>query len=1115
MYKISTQISCRPRACMRQFILVMKLTAVLMIAAILQVSASATLAQKLTLKKNGITLSQVFKEIRQQTGYNVLWDPGLLKASEKINADFKDTPLGQVMDACLSGKQLTYAIDEQTIIVKAKEVSLPSTLAAISITGKVLDDKNNPLPGVTVTVEETGRATITNQDGDYSIAADNNQTLVFTFVGFKRKEMPIKGQATINITMEQDLGKLDEVQVIAYGTTSRRLSIGNISSVKAADIEKQPVQNPLLTLQGRVPGLEITQLSGMNGAGVTVRIQGRNSIQSGLDPLVVIDGVPFQTQLTNTGFEQIVQGGSPLNYVNPNDIESIDVLKDADATAIYGSRAANGAILITTKKGKAGPAKISFNVQQGWGKVTRKLNLLNTHQYLDMRYEALKNDGININTVSPTNGRYSDLKLWDTTRYTDWQKKLIGGTAQYSNVNLGISGGTTLLQYMVSGTYNRKTTVFPGDFDDKDGGLHFSLNGASANQKLHFSFSGSYTYDQNHLPSVDLTNQIFLAPDAPPLYNADGTLNWATNAAGSSSWTNPLANLSSEFNNTTKNLVSNASLGYNLLPGLDIRSNFGYTDLRSDLYLPQPLEASKPENRRFLQRNSNFANRNMSSWIIEPQLQYAGRVGKGKIDALLGATISQNTSDVLAFSASGFSSDLLMRSPVAATSITVFNSALTMSKYNALFSRLGYNWDDKYLVNFTARRDGSSKFGDDNKLHNFGSAGAAWIFSQEAFIKQNIPFLSFGKLRASYGTTGNDQINDYSYLSLYYSTNAAIPYQNSTGLSANNIPNPHLQWEETRKLQGGIDLGFINDRIIINATYARNRSSNQLISYALPDVTGFPAITENLPATIQNTSWEFVLSTINVKGKDFNWSSSINLTIPRNKLLSFPGIENTSYADGTQGVIVGQPLGVMKVFRYAGVDPATGNYLVLDKNGKPTDNPDDPGDRTALITPMTKYYGGFQNSIGYKGFQLDFLFQFVRQIAARDLYYSNGSGNPGYFNQRYANQPVTVLNHWQKPGDNVPVGRYTVTNFGVPIWPPFSDAGYNYDASFIRLKNLSLSWQLPSAWQQKAHLQNARIYFSGQNLATFTKYTGLDPETRSSSTLPPLQLWTIGFKTDL
>ncbi|HET6996091.1 MAG TPA: SusC/RagA family TonB-linked outer membrane protein, partial [Chitinophagaceae bacterium] len=861
--------------------------------------------------------------------------------------------------------------------------------------------------------------------------------------------------------------------------------------------------------------------NGLSGGAVTVRIQGRNSLSSGLEPFYVIDGVPFPQTLYLNNMDEILQGGSPLNFINPADIESIDILKDADATAIYGSRAANGAILITTKKGKAGRTRLNINFQQGWSKVTRFAEMLNTRQYLDMRYEAFKNDGL-IPSSDPNasgNDLYApDLTIWDTTRYTNWQKELIGGSAKYTNVNASISGGNATMNYLLGTTFNRQTTVFPGDFDDKKAGLHFNLNTASANQKLMVGLTGSYMYDQNHLPGVDLTSKaVYLEPVAPPLYNENGTLNWAPNVDGNSTWLNPLAYFeNSDFNNTTRSLVGNLNISYNILPGLTVGSSIGYTNLQSDIYTPYRLEFYQPEDRINQARMASFGMRTMSSWIIEPQLRYSGNVGKGKVDGLLGASMQKSSGGGLQVSGYGFSSDQLMRSVSSAPSQWIDFSATSKYKYVGVFGRLNYTWDEKYIINMNTRRDGSSRFGDKSKFHNFWSVGAGWIFSQEKWMQQRASFFSFGKLRVSYGTTGNDQIADYAYTTLYNIINPVITYQGTSGLQVVRIPNPYLAWEETKKIQAGFDLGFLKDRIVLGLTYAHNQSSNQLISYVLPDVTGFPSIIKNFPATILNTSLEFTLHTVNIRASNLNWISDFNLTIPKNKLTKFPGIERTSYGLGNYGVIIDQPLGVQKVLHYGGVDPATGDYMILDKNGNATLTPNYNTDNTAFVTPKQQYYGGWQNKLNYKGWQLDIFFQFVYQVTRNEIYFGNSGFCPGSYIALAggANQPVTILNHWQKPGDNANTGKYSTRPYYFrQVF--YSDKIYTHDASFIRLKNVSLSWQLPTRWMKKVKMQNGFIFFRGENLATITRFAGMDPESQSASNLPPLQTWTIGVNLDL
>lgn len=1109
--------------------LVMKLTTILLLAACLQISAKG-LTQTLTLTFRNAPLEKVFSEIQRQTGYSFFYEDGLLKGARPVDIAVVKASITQVLDACFTNQPYTYKIVNTAISVRRKEqladVSRPPTPETgdpVTVSGKVTDPQGNPLVGANVKVKGSNVGVVTDNLGRFTLSnIDANAVLEVSFVGHEGQVISIKNKSNLVIALSLRQSILDETIIIAYGTSSRRFTTGNIATIKSADIEKQPVQNPLLALQGRVPGIEITQLTGMNGGGVTVRIQGRNSLRaSALEPLIIIDGVQYNSQLylyNNFLENNIVQGGSPLNYINPADIESIDILKDADATAIYGSRAANGAILITTKKGKSGKTKLSINLQQGWGKVTRRVEMMNTRQYLDMRYEAFKNDGLmpsSIPNATSPNLYAPDLTIWDTTRYTNWQKELIGGIAKYTNFNASLSGGNATVQYLIGATYNRQSTVFPGDFDNKKAALNFSVSGSSANQKLKVRLSGNYMFDRNHLPGIDLTaTAVLLEPNAPSIYNDNGKHNWAPNAAGNSTWTNPLAyTISSDFTNATKNLVANANLSYAILPGLDIISNFGYSDLQNDLYKPTRLEGIAPEKRPTSNRRSDFLKRGTSSWVIEPQVSYNRKFGKGKIDGILGGTWQQNSSDFIQLIGLGYSNDQLMQSLVAATTKTVFGSSFSLYRYSAYFGRLNFNWNEKYLLSLNARRDGTSRFGDHAKYHIFGSIGVGWIFSEEKYIRNNMPFLSFGKLKGSWGTTGNDQIGDYLFISTYNSTNFSIPYQNGPGLEVTKIPNPYLQWEDTRKLQSGIDLGFIKDRILLGVAYAHNTSSNQIISYVLPAITGFSSITRNFPATIRNTSWEFTLNSVIIKRKSFNWTSNLNITIPRNKLVSFPGIEQTSYGAGNDGVIIGQPLGVSKLLRYAGVDPSSGKYLVLDQADNPTLTPNFLTDRTALVSALTKLYGGLLNSISFKGVQFDFLFQFVYQNGRRDFYYYNGSTIPGRFSSGQSNQPQNILNnHWQKPGDDALIGLYTTNNNNLIMRPPTSNAGYSYDASFIRLKNASVSWQVPAEWYQEAKLQSCLLYFRGENLATITKFSGMDPETQSSTVLPPLQMWTVGAK---
>ncbi|OQP65381.1 hypothetical protein A3860_17090 [Niastella vici] len=1102
---------------LQQAVRIMKLTAVIILAACLQVTA-AGYGQKISLTEKDAPIDKVLKKIQQQTSYRFLYTSQLLEGTPRVSIAVKNASIEEVLDMCFKGQKLDYEINENTIIIRPRK-ELPATSPVkvegpIDVRGVITDEHGAPAQGVNITVKGTNRGTTTNLRGEFVLnGIDENAVLLISSVGYDRQEISVKGKSLITMQLRVAVGNLDEMQVIAYGTTTKRFQTGNVTTIKGSDIEKQPVSNVLQAIAGRVPGLFITQVNGLSGGAVRVRIQGENSIGNGNEPFYVIDGVPYYSELTATGIDDILGGsgmngrGSPLSYINPADVESIEVLKDADATAIYGARAANGAILITTKKGKVGGAKININYQYGAAKVMRTFDMMNTQQYLEMRHEAFKND-----RLTPKSTDY-DLTFWDTTRYTNWQKTLIGGTARYSDINVNVSGGTANVQYLIGGNYHRENTVFPGNFSDQKGASHFNLTVTSNNQKFRVVFSGNYMLDMNRLPQVnDLVQKaVLLEPDAPALYNDDGTLNWAQTPSGTSTFINPLAYIFTKYRNKTSNLVSNAILSYQVVPGLELKSSFGYTNIQTNDFNPTPYSAIRPEYRSSTQNSAGYGNRNQNSWIIEPQLSYKKVISKGKLDFLAGGTVQRNNTSggyVVGF---GYNSDEQLENIASASSYFMGSSYVTEYKYAALFGKLNYNWLDKYIVNLTGRHDGSSRFGSVNHYHNFWSVGAAWLFSQENWVRK-LRFLSFGKLRASYGTTGSDQIGDYQYLSIYNNVdNDGTPYQNQVGLAPAGLPNPYLEWEETNKLQGGIELGFIKDRVLVSATYARNRSSNQLLSTMLPSFVGYSSITSNFPATVQNTSWELSLQSTNIKSKSFTWTTTVNVTIPRNKLLKFPNFSSSPY---TGNLIIGKPINVVRKLHFLGVNSTTGKYQVAGADGKPTSSPQFPTDYTELISTFPKYYGGVGNSLSYKGVQLDFFFYFVKQLAPNSFTFYNGVRFPGVFFSGSSNQPTGVLDRWQTPGDVATVQLYsTKTDFS--IFRVVNSDNFYKDASYIRLKNVSLSWQLPLKWQRMAHVDNARVYLQGQNLLTITSYKGLDPETQSLSTLPPLRIWTVGLQLGL
>ncbi len=560
-----------------QLLRIMRLTALLLIVVCMHVNAHGY-SQTISFSGKNVPLQAVFASIEKQTGLSFFFNYAVIKNTKLVTLEIQEVPLDEALTTLLKGEGLDFYRTGKTIfIVKASAVKPEPVIFSdddkqVTIKGRVINQQGEPLAGASVWTKDKKRGTITNERGIFELKnVSSDIVLIISFTGYKRTEILVNGRDAISVELAIADNNLDEAQVIAYGTTTRRLNTGNVSTVKAAELEKQPVSNPLLALEGRVPGMFITQSSGVAGSGVNVLIRGRNSIGQGNDPLYVIDGVPYTSQLlpSLSGIQKAsyanspnVSGniyGNPLSYINMADIESIDILKDADATAIYGSRAANGAVLITTKKGRLGNGKVEVNAQTGWGKDPFFLKLMNTKQYLEMRHEALKNDGIS----NPSVADYDINGLWDSTRNTDWQRKLLGGTAQYNDVQASISGGNINLQYLIGSTYHRETTVFPGNFSDQKGSIHFNVGGSSTNRKFKFTLSGNYLVGATHLQQTDLAAiSGILPPDAPPIFNSNGTLNWAHNASGFPSWPqsrNPISFTMQKFNISTNNLVSNAT----------------------------------------------------------------------------------------------------------------------------------------------------------------------------------------------------------------------------------------------------------------------------------------------------------------------------------------------------------------------------------------------------------------------------------------------------------------------------------------------------------------------------------------------------------------------------
>ncbi|MAB58510.1 MAG: SusC/RagA family protein [Aequorivita sp.] len=950
-------------------------------------------------------------------------------------------------------------------------------LSLKTISGTITD-ADGPLSGVNVLVKNTARGSISDLEGRYSVKASANDTLVFTYVGYKLREVAVGNNSILNVIMEVDAQTLDAVVINAgYYKVSDREKTGSISRITQEDIAGQIVQNPIAALQGRISGLQVVQNSGSAGSGFKVQLRGKNSLTAGNQPLYIIDGIPFSADGMGTPNVSgtILPGAdySPFSFLSPSDIESIEVLKDADATAIYGSRGANGVILITTKRKQTGTTKYSVTAKSSLGQIAKKQELLNTEQYLQMREQAFSNDGY---TEYPPFA-YDINGTWDQNRYTDWQEELLGGTAYLREYQASVAGSSKSTSFFLSGGYHNRTTVFPTDDRYQRANGLAKLSHSSPNDGFKITLSTAYAHENNQLPSSDLSYQaLILPPNAPQLYNEDGTLNWEDGT-----FNNPLASLQGDLQSKRNSLLVNGAMEIKLVNNLTLRTTMGYQDTKLSEYRTSPHTIYPPQygfDSSFSGIYTNDGTR--SSWLVEPQLNYTYSKGNHKLDVLLGYTAQQETSRIFSQYAEGFATNSQIMNLAAANYIKVMNDAESVYKYQAIFGRLNYTYNNRYILNLTGRRDGSSRFGPNNRFANFGAVGAAWLFSEETGVKNALPFLSHGKLRGSYGSTGNDQIGDYRYYNSYGST--GIPYNGTIGLYPTALYNPNFGWEENRKAELALELGVFDNRITANINYYRNRSSNQLVEIPLPGTTGFAGILGNLDALVENRGWEFELNTLNLNSGNWKWNTSFNFTLPKNELLEFPNLASSTYANS---YVIGQPITIVRVLHFTGVDPETGIYTFEDYNGDGQISA--PEDRKAIIDTAPEWYGGLSNTLSYGNLELDIFFQFSKQMAQN---INRWGTTPGAM----VNQPVGVLEAWTAPGDQTDTQGYTTGASYERIVAAYnlgqSDAAFS-DATFLRLKNISLSYNIPNFLHSAS---NAKVFLQGQNLYTLTEYKGQDPE---------------------
>lgn len=1103
---------------------VMKLTAILLLTACLQLAAR-TEGQTITISVKDAPAKQVFRQIHKQTGLNILVKESLLDDIGRVTLDVRNASVEEVLNLCLKGKLLDYTIDGGAIVIVQKQpVNLQTETdllpPPLDVSGIVKDEKNAPVAGASVAIKGTNKGTTTDANGYFELKnLKDDDVLVISGTNIETVEVRVGGKTLLSITAKIKVSAIDEVQIRGYGTTTKRLSTGTIATVKGDEIKDRPVGNIMLALQGKLAGVAITNSSAGVGSASNITIRGINSITSGTNPLIVVDGVIMNEQTSSLMFRSLnfntpagantyTNGLSTLNYINPSDIESVDVLKDADATGIYGSRGTNGVILITTKKAALGKTRTTINASTGWKSPTVITERMNTQQYLQMRKDAFATGNMAsatsiINPITPTTANAPDLLTWSQTDYTNYPKMDIANAAPNYNVSADMSGGTKALNFIASAGYYKMYDDYMYRPYQERMTSRLQLNHTSLDNKFNLRIGTNVSMENQRFAVTNLlTSTIPASENAPnfPLYKSDGSLNLgAPYTTGFLSGYNPLVTAPISAKSKTNNVLLNADMSYTIIKGLTAKLQASYNSQANAYHLLFPSTAVNAQDTRNTAPFGQHTTNKFTSVNLEPQLSYTHSISKLNFTTLAGGTYLDKKIEGAYLQVNNPGSDDLLYSYSAGQPTTTFSNN-TEVKFQSLFGRLTADWDKKYVINGNFRRDGSSRFGYNNRFANFASAGAAWIFSSESFVKNNLPFLSYGKLRGSYGTTGNDNIADYQYLGLLttpptYLSGAYPGFAYSGPLQISNYPNPDVKWETTTKKDISLELGFLKNRILFTATRYSSTTTNLLLTLPLAGQSGFTSYAGNFPGVVQNRGWEFELTTQNLApNAPVKWTTKLNVSANKNLLKSFPNLSsNSSYSRYYQ---VGRALPSLKgvglfaemPFQFTGVDPATGLPQFKDVNKDGAVNSADQINNAAWIgSSAPTLWGGLTNSISYKGFSLDIFLQFSNGIFSKAGFGSNAPIGS-------LNNPIADVagNYWMKPGDNTKYPRlYTGATGNSTYTLPLSSyytysTAFLYKGYYVRLKNLQLNYALPKKLLSRMKMNNVMLYVSGENLAVYT-----------------------------
>jgi TonB-linked SusC/RagA family outer membrane protein len=1012
---------------------------------------------------------------------------------------------------CFTLSSCAYALSLATSplnVSASVQQQLQSAESADSITveGTVTSDSTNkPLPGVSVLLKGTQRGTTTDAKGRYSLKIPTGEgpVLSFSFVGYKTQEVAVEGRQTIDIILKKEVAEMDDVVVVGYGTQRRQDLTGSVSSVSSTDIQKQSVTSAEEALQGQISGVQVTKNSGAPGGGSTVRIRGTNSIRAGNNPLYVIDGLP-------------IGGGSspsqnPLSLINPQDIVSIEVLKDASATAIYGARGANGVVMVTTKQGDQGDAQVSFEAKYGVNQIRNKIDLLNTQQFVGLANEAAANDGDDpVFANSPD--RYPN---------TDWQDEVLR-SAPRQNYQLSVSGGNEDTRYALSANFLDEEGILVGSGYQR-GSFRINFDKQISDK---FSIGNNLIVSRARYNLVEtggrglsgIVSGVLQIPSVVPVKDENG--NYLFKTENTIERDNPVAS-ALEKTNTSKQFkgVGNIYAKYMLAEGLEARVSIG-GNLSYD-----KENYFAPKNTLEGQQNNSFAEVSTSQrfrWVNENTLTYNKEFAElHDLTVLGGFTLEKVTGEDLLGASSGFVTDAFTYNNLNAgetpNNPSTGASTSTLASY---LSRVNYNFDDRYLLTLTGRVDGSSRFGSGNKYGFFPSGALAWRVSEEAFMQQQDLFNNL-KLRLSYGITGNQEIGNYAALTQLGNSQVTFGDRIAVGINPASLGNEDLQWEKTEQYNLGLDVGLINSRISLTADAYHKKTTDLLLQRRVSRYTGYSQYLDNIGST-ENQGFEVSLKTQNISKSNFSWSTSINYSMNRNKVLELADDEPMyvgtpiSFASGQSFRVLqeGGSLGTFYGYEYGGVyadQQAVDNSEIALENTQPGDpylkdisgpdgNPDgniDANDRTIIGDAFPDFTFGFTNNFFYEGFDLSI---FIQGSYGNDVLNMNTLRLES--TRGYTNQTTDVLNRWTPDNRNTDIPRAdrSRTSAGQTAMRAISNRLIE-DGSYLRLKNITLGYTFPVNWTQTLGTRSVRLYVSGQNLFTVTKYSGYDPDVSTYNNL--------------